>query len=67
MQEDFERQIAIIKQNHTKVVRELNEEYTNKYREDLHKLEKGKEEKDELMKYTLFYIPFPSICLTKIQ
>lgn len=51
MQEDFERQIAIIKQNHTKVVRELNEEYTSKYKDDLHRLEKGKEEKEELVRY----------------
>jgi hypothetical protein len=50
MQEDFERQIVMIKQNHSKVMQDLNEEYSVKYKEDVFRLEKGKEEKDELMR-----------------
>ncbi len=49
MQDDFERQISIIKQNHSKITQELGEEYSTKYHEDAMKIEKSKEEKEELV------------------
>ena len=51
MQEDFERQMVLMKQSHSKAVQDLSEDYESKYKEEVSRIEKGREEKDDLMRY----------------